>query len=195
VIALLALAAALAAPPGAVGVCEGFDEAEAKRRAAHQGPCPYCPCACSPDRGVFCAPCAACVEPEMPVPPPIWTTAAQIRAADGQIVTPDAVYEPRPSRRRKPRPGRDEPAVDLGFVALRLEGPASELHDGGAPDAPARLDLGATPRSAEEIAALSGRRVRITGRVVLEPPTDRGVAGPRSAPRLVPTGAPRPLDP
>ena len=43
--------------------CEGFAEAEAARRARHEGPCPFCPCACTPERGVFCAPCVACNPP------------------------------------------------------------------------------------------------------------------------------------
>ena len=40
--------------------CAGFAESEAKRRA-EAGPCPYCPCSCSPETGeTQCAPCAAC---------------------------------------------------------------------------------------------------------------------------------------
>lgn len=49
--------------------CEGFAEAEAARRERHQGPCPFCPCACTPERGVFCAPCAQCESPPPPAPP------------------------------------------------------------------------------------------------------------------------------
>lgn len=48
--------------------CTGFAEAEEARRLAHTGPCPFCPCACSAERGVFCAPCVECPG-EQPEPP------------------------------------------------------------------------------------------------------------------------------
>jgi hypothetical protein len=63
-----------AAAPGPSGPdedCAGFAEAEARRRESHTGPCPFCPCACTPGRGTFCAPCAQCVvQPIPPVGPP-----------------------------------------------------------------------------------------------------------------------------
>ena len=54
-------------PTPALDPCAAFAEKERARRAAHDGPCPYCPCACVKGK-VICAPCARCVEPRGPAP-------------------------------------------------------------------------------------------------------------------------------
>lgn len=52
--------------------CAEFNAEQARRRARHTGPCPYCPCACVRGGEITCAPCARCdpntTRPELEAP-------------------------------------------------------------------------------------------------------------------------------
>ncbi len=68
--------------------CDQYNRHEAERRRSHQGPCPYCPCACVHGE-LRCAPCVKC-DPTRKDP--------DVRVS--QPPAPDGLNPPRPDAGR-----------------------------------------------------------------------------------------------
>jgi hypothetical protein len=173
VVAAVACANRASSSPPEPGVAAGSSAPEAAS--------PGAPAAASPPVDPLAA--------QEPAMPPVLTTAAQIAAADGRVATLEGVYEKRLILKGMPRPGRAPERVWVGHVELRVDGAARDLVASAA-DGDATLDLGDAPREPAEAEALAGRRVRVTGRVVLSPPSDPTVASTRPRPRIEPDSAP-----
>lgn len=126
--------------------------------------------------------------------PPPCKHAIDLKRLEGQRVRLLGVYLPVPTLKKMPRPGQPREEVYLGEVVIQLEGQAI-AYDPTAPEStPARINLGKTFRSSEEIARFRGQRVVVEGQLVLDhaqvPSPD--AASPKPAPTLLDPGGLRP---
>ncbi len=108
-------------------------------------------------------------------------TATQAKEADGQEITLVGTYAKRMSLKGMPRPGRPSEKVFLGYVQILLEGEGDT----------ARIQLGTEPRPEQEIEAFADKRVRVRGRMVVQPTGDSMHASTKPRPTLMDPGQPK----
>jgi len=117
---------------------------------------------------------------------PLLRDGADLASHDGQIVQIEGVYRRRLEELAMPRPGRlAPPPVFRGFVLIELTG--------GDPGLPPEIQLGQTERPDEEVARLADQRVRVQGRLLLDPDSllteeQREMARPDAIPVLLDPG-------
>lgn len=117
---------------------------------------------------------------------PLLRDVADLAEHDGQIVQLEGVYRRKMEQLSMPRPGRPAPApVFRGFVVIELAG--------GDPDLPPEVQLGQSERPDDEVARLTDQRVRVQGRLLLDPDSllseeQREMARPDADPVLLDPG-------
>ena len=107
---------------------------------------------------------------------PIVSAANQLNAHDGATVVLVGTY-----RRALSEVGKrgEEREVDLGHAAVELEGKRSDYRPGAWDGEPPMVQLTTDPRDAAERDAFADKRVRVTGRLIVDP--TRQAANPEAA--------------
>ena len=114
---------------------------------------------------------AGCMTAEAEMPDsPVVTSKAELAAHDGQAVRIEGVYTKRMSQKKM----NDPTLYFFGFVDLEV--------DGG------RVQLSAVRRSDDEVAAFAGKRVTVSGTLVLDRGASVEYARPDPKPTLVDVG-------
>lgn len=111
---------------------------------------------------------AGCMTAEAEMPDsPVVTSKAELAAHDGQVVRIEGVYAKRMSQKKM----NDPTLYFFGFVDLEV--------DGG------RVQLGVTRRGDDEVDAFAGKRVTVTGTLVLDRGAGLEYARPDPRPTLM----------
>lgn len=94
------------------------------------------------------------------------TEARQLPAADGQVVEVIGTY-----RKALTAMGKmgSETEVFVGYVAIELAGKCSDYDPAAWDGEPPALRLGLTKRPDAEVEAFADKRVRVTGKLVMDP--------------------------
>jgi hypothetical protein len=101
---------------------------------------------------------------------PICASASAVAALDGKQVRLIGIYRQQLSDHMMQRPGESAPSRSLlGYVHIELEGVASAYDRIAPAGAPALIALGTHPRSRDEIARYSDKKVSVKGTLVLDP--------------------------
>jgi hypothetical protein len=127
---------------------------------------------------------------------PLCKHAADLKRLDGQRVRLVGTYLPVPTLKKMPRPGQPRAEVYLGEVVIQLGGQAAAYDPTAPENTPAKISLGTTLRSSDEIARFRDRRVLVEGRLVLSHAPDHApdTASPKPAPTLIEPAGLRPAE-
>ncbi|WP_428269388.1 hypothetical protein [Haliangium sp.] len=114
---------------------------------------------------------------------PTCSSARDLAQFDGQQVQLVGVYRKIFEEKKK----GGEPAF-LGYAGVEVEGHPREYDPQAWDGARAIVTIGDEPRPEGEADTLEGKRVRVTGKLVVRPPSDDSIAQPDPEPTLMDPG-------
>lgn len=117
--------------------------------------------------------------------PPLCQSTEDMKKLDNQRVRLVGIYRRYLEPTKMPRPGQPVPAPEfLGRAYIEVKGLATAYDPHIADGLPGRVQLGEEARPPAEVAELDGKKVEVSGLLVLEPVVDNTVARPNPLPRL-----------
>jgi hypothetical protein len=122
--------------------------------------------------------------------PPLCQRTEDMKQLDKKRVRLVGIYRKYLEPTQMPRPGRPLPPPEfLGRAYIEVQGLATAYDPHKAEGTPGQVQLGETARPPTEVTDLEGKKVEVSGLLLLQPVVDNTVARPDPLPRLQDVGA------